>query len=279
NLWYFSEMETGLGRGACGAGGGPPNSAHVGVDSNSPFVWTVVYEGLLSFTQPDQGAVMDDQSGSPSTRTNLRIESPTINCTGKTKIVLSFNYIEGESGGHDKATVWYYNGSVWALLLTPATHDSCGSGQGKWTYDSISLPASANNNASVKIGFNWSNDTAGFDDNVLNNTFTPVVSFAVDSIALTSTPPLGVNNLSTRSNVTLYPNPNNGSFNLEITNFESGKVNTLAVYNMLGEQVYTAKVNAENTQIDLSNKASGVYMYRLINEAGTQISIGKFIVR
>ncbi len=90
---------------------------------------------------------------------------------------------------------------------------------------------------------------------------------------------LSVNDLSVSNNVSLYPNPNNGSFNLEITNYELGNVNTLEVYNVLGENVYSAKVNAENTQIDLSNKASGVYMYRLINEAGAQISNGRFIVK
>jgi hypothetical protein len=66
---------------------------------------------------------------------------------------------------------------------------------------------------------------------------------------------------------------------LEITNYEAGTVSMLEVYNMLGEKVYGANVNAVNTQIDLSNKASGVYMYRLLNEAGTQISNGKFIVK
>ena len=113
---------------------------------------------------------------------------------------------------------------------------------------------------------------------IVNNSI-EIVSFAVDSVVLSTPIALGVDNLSANNNVTLYPNPNSGKFNLEITNYESGVTNTLEVYNVLGEQVYSAKVTDENTQIDLSNKASGVYMYRLINETGAQITNGKFIVR
>ncbi len=117
NAWYFSAQEEAMGRGVCGTNGGNA-TAHVGNTANGP---------LLGFAGADNGAVMDDGA---NTVTNLRLQSPVINCTGKTTISLSFNYIEGESAGHDYASVWYFDGTSWALLATPPTLDSCSSQQG-----------------------------------------------------------------------------------------------------------------------------------------------------
>ncbi len=117
--------------------------------------------------------------------TNVRAESPVINCTGQSTITLTFNYIEGGAGTIDDASVWYFNGTVWALLDNmPKTLTGCG-GQGLWTSRTIALPASANNNPNVRIGFNWTNN----DDGVGTDP-----SFAVDNITLstpvTTTPPV-----------------------------------------------------------------------------------------
>src|SRR6218665_2091819 len=110
--------------------------------------------------------------------TNRRAESPTINCSGKTTITATFNYIEGGQGTSDDATFWYFDGSTWAQLDNmPKTLTGCG-GQGLWKSRSVSLPASADNNPNVKIAFRWVNndDGAGSDP-----------SFAVDDIALSTT--------------------------------------------------------------------------------------------
>jgi gliding motility-associated-like protein len=117
--------------------------------------------------------------------TNVRAESPVINCTGQTNISVNFNYIEGGSGTIDDASIWYFDGSTWALLDNmPKTLTGCG-GQGLWTSRTIALPASANNNPNVRIGFNWTNN----DDGVGTDP-----SFAVDDITfstpVTTTPPI-----------------------------------------------------------------------------------------
>jgi PKD repeat protein len=183
NAWYFSTQEEGMGRGICGQTGSPA-SAHMGITPNAQDpVIQLAFSG-----SPDEGAFIDDASGSPS-NTNLRLQSPVINCTGKSNIVLSFNYIEGKSGGNDSATLWYYNGAAWSRLPAPAQQDSCPSqGQGLWARYSTALPASANGNANVKIGFNWSNNNAGYDDaHGVDMSAIPIVSFAVDSIILSTT--------------------------------------------------------------------------------------------
>jgi hypothetical protein len=211
NAWYFSEMETGEGRGACGAGSSPPATAHVSFTANSPFIYP-----LCSCT-PDQGAQIDDYSGAPSTQTNLRLESPVINCTGKSNIKLSFNYIMGNSGADDYATVWYFDGSSWALLASPPPTGTCINTQGLWTYYSVALPLSANGNPNVKIGFNWHNDTMAFDDNYLVNNAASLVSFAVDSIALSVTCPVMHDSIIINHEVSCF-NGNNGNVTATATN-------------------------------------------------------------
>ncbi len=110
--------------------------------------------------------------------TNRRAESPTINCSGKTGITMSFYYIENGDGTQDDASIYYYDGTTWAPLVNPAKTSVCSGGQGQWTRYTYALPASANNNANVKLGFLWvNNDDANGTD----------PSFAIDSLALSST--------------------------------------------------------------------------------------------
>jgi len=176
NAWYFSNQEDALGRGQCGTNGNTNGTAHMGNTANAP---------LLGIAGADNGAIIDDGA---NTTTNLRLQSPVINCTGKSNIKLSFNYIQGKSAGANYITVQYYNGTSWALLSTPAELDSCNNAQGHWTYYSVALPASANNNAGVRIGFNWTNGTSSQYDNDFLGSSVEMVSFAVDSVVLSVAP-------------------------------------------------------------------------------------------
>lgn len=111
-----------------------------------------------------------------SSQTDQRAESPVINFTGLASLTLTFKYIENGQGTTDDATVWYFDGSVWAQLANPPKSVVCGGGQGQWTSYSIALPASADNNPNVRIGFRWvnNNDGSGADP-----------SFAVDQVQIT----------------------------------------------------------------------------------------------
>ncbi|MCC7030196.1 MAG: T9SS type A sorting domain-containing protein [Chitinophagaceae bacterium] len=112
--------------------------------------------------------------------TNVRSESPVINCTGKVNITIDFNYIENGDGALDDAVMWYFDGVSWSVLSNmPKTLTGC-AGQGLWTSHSVLLPASANNNPNVKIGFGWTNNDDGLGTDP---------SFAVDDI--TASTPVG----------------------------------------------------------------------------------------
>lgn len=184
NLWYVSCTEDGCNAAGCGVGCGgnggcPANdpSLHLGAVGTSDC-------GCLVCPGGDCGAAYDACDGftfcGGSPLTDKRAESPTINCTGQSTINLNFNYIENGQGALDDATVWYYDGAVWAQIDNPPKVALCG-GQGTWTARSIALPASANNNANVKIGFRWVNNADGLGADP---------SFAVDDITLSTAGPV-----------------------------------------------------------------------------------------
>lgn len=163
NRWYVSGAENGNAANTCGTSGSDP-SLHLG-----------------STTLGDIGAAYD-----AGRTTNRRAESPVINCSGYSNITLSFNYIENGEGTTDDAIIEYFNGTTWATLLNTAKSTLCSSGQGQWTAAAVSLPASANNNTNVKIGFRWTNNNVSGTD----------PSFAVDDITLSVAAPLPVEMLS-----------------------------------------------------------------------------------
>jgi sugar lactone lactonase YvrE len=88
----------------------------------------------------------------------------------------------------------------------------------------------------------------------------------------------GIDEVSTSLGITkLFPNPNSGIFTIE-SSVISDK-SSVEIYNMLGEKTYTSRLNSGNTQINLSNKPEGIYLYRILTETGQEISEGKFIIQ
>ena len=193
-------------------------------------------------------------------QTNRRAQSPVINCTGQSAITASFIYIEGGQGATDNATFWYFDGAAWAQLDDmPKTLTGCG-GQGLWVTRNVNLPASANNNANVRIGFRWVNN----DDGVGSDP-----SFAVDNISLSTPTILPIDIVSFNSealsqnikiNWSAFNANNFKGFSLEksedgiaftpVSFFESAKLNR-------EKQEYTFFDNTVNENI--------LYYYRLKN--------------
>ncbi len=173
NTWFVSCAENGHTTGGCGTG-------CVGVSTTATL--STLHIGSNPAFGGDGGASYNAGGFCPSimcVTTNMRAESPTIDCSSRTGVTLNFYYTEAGDGAMDDASVWYYDGSTWALLVNPAkTPPICPGGQGYWDYLSVALPSSADNNPNVKIGFNWTNNDDGLGSDP---------SFAVDSVYLTGT--------------------------------------------------------------------------------------------
>jgi photosystem II stability/assembly factor-like uncharacterized protein len=74
---------------------------------------------------------------------------------------------------------------------------------------------------------------------------------------------VGINENNAFSNaVILYPNPSKGTFTLEIDNFEATKIE---VYTAVGEIIHTAEIQANQTSIDLTDSAKGVYFVHIVS--------------
>lgn len=161
NQWFISGAECGNDPGLCGSTCGATDpSLHIGSNSILIDPGAAYLAGGLGYFFPE---------------TDRRVESPVINCTGFSDIELSFNYIEGGQTTIDDATLWYFDGTAWSQLDALAKTIVCPGTQGQWTAFTIDLPASADNNANVQLGFRWVNN----DDNIGDDP-----SFAVDDMAL-----------------------------------------------------------------------------------------------
>ena len=94
--------------------------------------------------------------------------------------------------------------------------------------------------------------------------------------ALGVTPATGINNNTfEKNNISVYPNPSNGIFRVDVKN----NLNVIiTIVNVLGETVLEKKISDTSVTIDLSNYPTGVYFYQARNQAGN-IKSGKLIVQ
>jgi len=177
NEWYISATEPGLGAGSCSTPGCHINitytdrTLHVGNVPGSPNAITLCSTG-------DCGAVYDPGGFQLEVATHKRAESPVINCTGQSGITLSFDYFEygDDAINIDNTFIEYWDGSAWVSISDPPrTSTICGAGVGTWTNYTVPMPAGADNNSNVRLGFRWQNDNGGTGSSP---------SFAVDNIRL-----------------------------------------------------------------------------------------------
>ena len=109
---------------------------------------------------PDEGAVYQEL-GTGLFATNKRVESPTIDCSGLIDLEVSFAFAHAPNA-EDQCFLSYWDGTTWTDLQPLANTGTAGcvGNNMVWSNATINLPASANNNSDVRIGFRWvNNDT------------------------------------------------------------------------------------------------------------------------
>jgi hypothetical protein len=68
-------------------------------------------------------------------------------------------------------------------------------------------------------------------------------------------------------NLSLYPNPTKGNFS--ISGIDSGQDTVVKIYNLIGQQVYTAKLSGQSTlEVTDFNGTTGVYLVKLKTNQG-----------
>ncbi|WP_296317368.1 T9SS type A sorting domain-containing protein [Winogradskyella sp. UBA3174] len=87
----------------------------------------------------------------------------------------------------------------------------------------------------------------------------------IDNFLLTQGNPLSVNNIDI-TEFRAFPNPTNGDWNISGTSV----INTVAVFDILGKQVFALTPNATEVTIDASALNSGIYFARIDGENGSK---------
>jgi hypothetical protein len=258
NNFYISATENGNGSGNCGTGCGINHTLHIAANDG--------------FSTTDAGASYN--SGGLCgifycVTANWRAQSPTINCTGVVSVTLTFNYMEFADLAIDNASLWYFDGSTWSqlddLTKTPCCGGPCnGTRQGQWTYFSISLPPSANNNPNVKIGFNWTNndDAVGTDP-----------SFAVDDIQLSSLETSVANFFP--ASLSIYPNPAKDELTLSAGNYKPGL--NYIITDVTGRKLTGSEVSSAVQQINISDLNVGYYFIHMLDAGNKMQAAATFI--
>lgn len=242
DAWYVSATANGTGVNNCSTGCSNSNnrSLHIGNADLTAF-------GI----PPDSGSTYLTgalcTSFSICNTTHKRAMSPIINCTNKTNISLTCVYYENAELNGDFATLFYSpdGGTTWtSVVQMPQTVSNCTGIMGTWTSYTVALPSGANNNANVKIAFNWINDNDGVGTDP---------SFAIDDIVL-SQAPTGITMQETADLVQVY----NSGNNIVINTTENYKL--ISVSDLFG-RIISTELNDNN--ISFVNKAEGIYFVNL----------------
>jgi uncharacterized repeat protein (TIGR03803 family) len=94
------------------------------------------------------------------------------------------------------------------------------------------------------------------------------------TVCVTVKSTLGIDNITNASTINIYPNPTIGSFT--IAGVTQGQV--IELYNYIGEKISSTIVSNNTTMhFDISNKANGVYLVRILNTDGTLATEKKMI--
>ena len=95
----------------------------------------------------------------------------------------------------------------------------------------------------------------------------------LDKFSLTAVA-TGINEI-TNQQVSIFPNPNNGTFT--ISNLTKSSQSIIEIYNAIGEKVYSSSIENQNTTVDINKQAKGIYFYKIISENG-MVRNGKLIL-
>ncbi|GIV27463.1 MAG: hypothetical protein KatS3mg027_1277 [Bacteroidia bacterium] len=256
--WYISATEAGMGAGNCGDG----CISNPGLTNRTLHVGNIAV-GMLGLPADQGAAYLEGACGFGfCTNTNKRAESPTINCTGFSNITLSFNYIQEGTAGSDYTELMYFDGASWnSLGNLPATVNGACSGQGFWTNYSIVLPASANNNPNVRIGFRWQN----VDDGVATDP-----SFAVDDIQLSAP--------TSALNVTLTVSPSNVCVGGTVTATANTGTSTVTGYTWSSNPGGATFTPASGSLTTVSFPSAGTYSISVLVSDGTNTASATGVV-
>jgi hypothetical protein len=194
-----------------------------------------------------------------------------------------------------KATVYKFNGSAWSELGSP----NFSAGQASSLYIKFSSSGTPyvvfkdggkskkavlmkyNGTNWVSVGDPLSLGEASYTSLAFSSGENPYVAYR-DEASMRRTTVMkygtitGLQEIAGNEKIQIYPNPNNGIFNIEYPNVVAN--NYIEVINLTGQMIYSESPSSENiTRIDLTGKPKGIYLVKI--KQGAEIFQKKIIVR
>ncbi len=195
--------------------------------------------------------------------------SPAISTQGAgSDLTLFFDYaFAARTSGDDDVLEVYASrdcGETWIrrrfyrnnrLTTAPNTFNNFVPNAQQWTTESINFGAYVQNDP-ILIKFVFENGGG-------NN-------FYIDNIRFGEGPDVGVDEFTARTDLELYPNPNNGSFTLKASG-QADEVLQLSILDVSGKRVYEQSLTLENGSLETKlqlNLKPGVYVLNLAGADG-----------
>jgi len=97
-----------------------------------------------------------------------------------------------------------------------------------------------------------------------------------DPIQITITSGVGIDELLSKANIAVYPNPTEGILNVKLNGYKS-EVITIRIFNSKGQVVLTDEILKSSSEFNLTHLSKGVYIVELQN--GTKTSETKIVLK
>ena len=89
--------------------------------------------------------------------------------------------------------------------------------------------------------------------------------------------PTGISKNLQSSAISIFPNPSNGMFQIEMEDFNDANKCKIEVFNILGAIIFQTEIKSLKFEIDLSNNLKGVYFIKIYD--GITIRTKKVIIK
>jgi len=183
-----------------------------------------------------------------------------------------YRYIPSGGSGNDTCScavgMYYHNSVKDTLELIGGAYWSSSATQSSWKQVTVPI---------LYDSANLQPDTIiiQFSASALNAAWNPKSGDTLDID--NSSIVLGVGSIPEHlDNINVYPNPANTAVNLAISGLFPGA--TVEIYDITGRAIGTYPVRNNFLTINTQLYTTGIYIYKLLNESGDQLNVGKFSV-